>query len=170
MFKTFRQIEEEHLRFFPIPDRTVLGVRNIDCIHPLKQKTVANIVRAIQSDLCLFKNIEAMWVFGSSVNNCCNIRSDLDIVIELEESLEKKAKTLTGLLRETTKEQDEAEDIMGIISRKIHRLSDKNGLDLLWKHEIIPNRQLYINIERDGRLVYERTSGKHADVVRNGKR
>lgn len=92
MFKTFRQIEEEHLRFFPIPDRAVLGVRNIDCIHPLKQKAVANIVRSIQSDPILFKNIEAMWVFGSSVNNCCNIRSDLDIVIELEESLEKRPK------------------------------------------------------------------------------
>lgn len=49
--------------------------KNSECIHPLKQKVIYDIVTACS------KIETAIWVFGSATNIRCTAKSDVDIVV-----------------------------------------------------------------------------------------
>ena len=65
--------------------------KNINHIHPLKQKDVLQIVKYAEET----SDIEAVVVFGSAVRFDCNSFSDLDILVE------KKTKTFDFYISNT---------------------------------------------------------------------
>lgn len=57
--------------------------QNINCIHPLKQKDVLEIVKSAEQD----KHVQEIIVFGSSVRFDCNSYSDIDILVTRDDDL-----------------------------------------------------------------------------------
>ncbi len=53
-------------------------ILNIVYIHPLKQRLVADIVKAAYNDV----GVKSIRVFGSAITNRCDPESDLDLCIE----------------------------------------------------------------------------------------
>lgn len=66
--------------FNVLPD--CVGVPNIDCIYPLKQR----VVRDIYTKLRPLSDVQEFWVFGSSTRMCCNVSSDLDVAYKVVEN------------------------------------------------------------------------------------
>jgi predicted nucleotidyltransferase len=56
--------------------------QNVNCIHPLKQKEVAEIVESAKQDSA----ISSIIVFGSAVRFDCNSASDIDIFVCRDDS------------------------------------------------------------------------------------
>ena len=60
---------------FPIVDKSLCTIHNIEHIHPRKQRLVREIL----------KKIPSFSVFGSSVRWDCNEKSDIDILLDRDE-------------------------------------------------------------------------------------
>ena len=56
---------------------------NINCIHPLKQRDLCEIVKVAEQD----EHIKEIIVFGSSVRFDCNSYSDIDIYVRRDGKL-----------------------------------------------------------------------------------
>lgn len=56
---------------------------NVNCIHPLKQRDVLEIVRAAEKD----NHVKEVIVFGSSVRFDCNSYSDIDIFVDRDDKV-----------------------------------------------------------------------------------
>ena len=134
MVKSFRELEEEKVRHFIVPYQYVKEVPNINSIHPLKQRKVYNLYKNILNDQFAKNVVKSVWIFGSSVNNCCNIDSDIDIMISLK--------------RELTEEET-------CILNHIVSKSVGSNFDLVILEELDTNKQLYKNIMKNRRLIYE---------------
>jgi len=67
-----------HIFIFPIIVDS--DFKDINRIHPLKQKAIAAIHDAIEDDA----DIKQAIVFGSSTNLKCNLQSDIDLYISLQ--------------------------------------------------------------------------------------
>lgn len=55
--------------------------KNVNKIHPLKQKIVKDIIAAAHKD----KNVRKIIIFGSSTRYDCDVTSDLDICVDWKE-------------------------------------------------------------------------------------
>lgn len=55
--------------------------RNVDRIHPLKQKEVGEIISCLSQD----ENVLYIVIFGSSADFSCNSRSDIDVYVQLKD-------------------------------------------------------------------------------------
>ena len=135
-WKTFKELEMDRVRTFHVLNKDYLSVMNIDKIHPLKQKQIFNLVKNIDC-----KEIKRIWVFGSSTNNSCNIHSDTDVLIELNQNVD------------TSKDED--------LLCKIHRNFLKSlgtDYDSVYLNDLDKDKQFYKNILKTRRLVYERNN------------
>ena len=63
-----------------VPDH--LPIQNLSRVHPLKQKLIIQIFEELQNKKLLNK-IESMILFGSSITQACNMKSDLDMALQL---------------------------------------------------------------------------------------
>lgn len=54
---------------------------SVNCIHPMKQKAVAQIVEQAKKD----STVKRIIIFGSSTRYDCDVTSDLDICIDWKE-------------------------------------------------------------------------------------
>ena len=89
---------------FPIVEKTLYNINNIEHIHPRKQRDIGKIL----------EKIPVISVFGSSTRWDCNEKSDLDLLLDIDE---------IGMTK------DEAfRTIASIVN---------SDFDLLWKDEII---------------------------------
>lgn len=59
--------------------------RNIQYIHPLKQKEVWSIIRIAQE-----YGVQSVRIFGSSITSDCTIRSDTDICLEYDNCMDEE--------------------------------------------------------------------------------
>ncbi|MCR5684060.1 MAG: nucleotidyltransferase domain-containing protein [Lachnospiraceae bacterium] len=132
-WRTFKEIEMDKVRTFNVIDRKYLSVLNIDKIHPLKQRKVYELVS--NNDLDFIKRI---WIYGSSTNNCCNVRSDVDVLVEIKEK--------TGM---------DYEDIVNAIHKNFVK-SLGSDLDISILNYLDKKKQFYKNVLKTRRLVYER--------------
>ena len=107
----------------------------INRIHPLNQKRVNTIYNIVSTN----KNIKTVIVFGSSTNITCNKKSDVDIMIELNNS-------------------SISEDNKNIIEEEILNNIDSN-VDIIWKDKLNKETEIYKNIMR-GVTIYEQTTSK----------
>lgn len=55
--------------------------RNVDRIHPLKQKEVGEIIECLSLD----DNVLYIVIFGSSADFSCNSYSDIDVYVQLKD-------------------------------------------------------------------------------------
>ena len=131
-WKTFKELEMEKVRTFNVINRRFCSVMNIDKIHPLKQEKVYNLVSNLQDGL-----IRRIWIFGSSTNNSCNIRSDTDVLVELKNEVE-----------------IDQEDAICIIHKELSKALGTN-FDLVLTTELDKSKQFYGNLMKTRRLVYE---------------
>ena len=60
---------------FPVVDKSLCSIHNIEHIHPRKQRLVREIL----------KKIPCFSVFGSSIRWDCNEKSDIDILLDRNE-------------------------------------------------------------------------------------
>ena len=65
-----------------MPYKIIPAVQNpypgIHWVHPLKQKAIEELIAHVEKN---FLDVEAIVVFGSTVNGNCNTFSDIDIMI-----------------------------------------------------------------------------------------
>ncbi|MBR0163309.1 MAG: nucleotidyltransferase domain-containing protein [Lachnospiraceae bacterium] len=73
---------EDTLKLKRFPTVVQSGCRNINRIHPLKQKQVDRIHHAAAK----YPEIKRVYVFGSAATALCNVDSDLDICIDADMS------------------------------------------------------------------------------------
>lgn len=135
-WRTFKEIEMDKIRIFPVLNQYFYIVKNIDNIHPLKQKKIFDFCQKLTD----FPNIKRCWIFGSSTNNCCNINSDVDILLEINDSINMNS--------------DEGEDLECSIHKIIVKTIGTN-FDLIYLNNLDKNKQIYKNILKTRRLVYE---------------
>jgi len=100
---------------------------NLKRIHPLKQRIVNNIYESLKDN----KQIEEVYIFGSSTTIRCNKNSDIDIAIRLIND---------------TKENKE------VISDVINNICNYN-CDIIWLNSIEKETKLYKNVERGLRIL-----------------
>ncbi|MBR5369369.1 MAG: nucleotidyltransferase domain-containing protein [Lachnospiraceae bacterium] len=131
-WKTFKELEMERVRTFNVINRRFVSVMNIDKIHPLKQEKVYNLVNNLQDNI-----IRKIWIFGSSTNNSCNIRSDTDVLVELKDESEINH-----------------EDAICSIHKEFAKTLGTN-FDLVLTTELDKSKQFYGNLMKTRRLVYE---------------
>ena len=131
-WKTFKELEMERVRTFNVINRRFVSVMNIDKIHPLKQEKVYNLVNNLQDNI-----IRKIWIFGSSPNNSCNIRSDTDVLVELKDESEM-----------------DHEDAICSIHKEFAKALGTN-FDLVLTTELDKSKQFYGNLMKTRRLVYE---------------
>lgn len=132
-WRTFKEIEMDKVRTFPVINRRFNSVLNIDKIHPLKQKKVFDLATNIDSGL-----VKRVWIYGSSTNNSCNIRSDLDVLVELDDG-----------------SSADYEDSVCKINKQFSKLIGSD-FDLTILGELDTKKQFYNNIIKTMRLIYER--------------
>lgn len=75
---TWEEVRKLKFTFKKIVD--VPGIE-IERVHPLQQKAVAAINKALKDD----NRVERVVLFGSSINMRCTIHSDLDVVIVMRD-------------------------------------------------------------------------------------
>lgn len=98
-------------------------------VHPLKQKVVADINKMLKDD----DRVSAVVLFGSAVNLRCNIHSDIDVVVRLDDRYV-------------------CRDVKNDISEKIQILSDWKA-DILWYDELLPGERIYSSILKGVQIV-----------------
>ncbi len=119
--------------YFHVLQSEYLKVKNIDMIHPLKQRLVYDIVTDRLSDY--LDCIDKVVVFGSSTSMRCCVNSDLDIAVRFADNMD-------------TLENKNA------VSELIGKETDWN-YDVVWLNGINENGRLYNEILSEGRVVYE---------------
>lgn len=73
--------EQERYRRYIFPVICNSAMKNLAQIHPLRQKQVDAVYRAMQGD----PNVFMIVIFGSSLNLRCTINSDLDLAVKLKD-------------------------------------------------------------------------------------
>ncbi|MBR5944628.1 MAG: nucleotidyltransferase domain-containing protein [Lachnospiraceae bacterium] len=132
--KSFREIEIDKDRTFYVLKPAFNHVQNINKIHPLKQEKVYSLVNSLE-ELDFLKRV---WIFGSSTNNCCNIRSDIDVLVEL-----------------TNPDYFTNDDIICKIQKAFYKSLGSN-FDVVYLNNLDISKQFFINVMKTRRLVYER--------------
>ena len=138
-WETFKEIEMDKIRIFPVIKREYNIVPNMDHIHPLKQQQVYELYNSISA--LNSRAIKRIWIFGSSTNNSCNIRSDIDVLIEVAD--------MVSLDSEAGEE----------FQCSLHHILVKSlgtDFDLIFMNDLDQDKQLYKNILKTRRLIYER--------------
>ena len=125
-------IDNKNYRYRIVVDNPV--AKNIEYIHPLKQKMVNDITNHARKD----KFVKRIIVFGSAVTNRCTPFSDLDICIDWFGASHDDDGVYVP----------ETQSMMRFIS-----LNSKGSCDVL-SYDDLMNKELKLNID-DGVLVYE---------------
>lgn len=135
-WKTFKEIEMDRDRTFYVLNTSFNQVMNINKIHPLKQKKVYYLIK----NLVNMGFVKRIWIFGSSTNNSCNINSDIDVLVELEND-----------------DFSSDDDIVCLIQKNFAKSLGSN-FDVVFLNDLDKTKQIYNNILKTRRLVYERTA------------
>ena len=99
----------------------------IERVHPWQQRAVAKINAAVRDD----KRIERVVLFGSSVNMRCTLDSDLDLVIDMN---------------------DTSNEAKLDVSEKIQEACDWNA-DILWRDRLTEDDRVFQEAKRGVRIV-----------------
>ena len=113
-----RTWEMERTRRYRFPIATTVSAPDdvISHIYPLKQKEVQSIIDEFRVD----DRVDAIYVFGSSLNLRCNRNSDLDVCVML---------------------RDPSPSVKSDVSEKIGDICNWND-DVIWLDELISDSQL----------------------------
>lgn len=136
VWKTFKEIEMDKDRIFYVLNTSFNQVKNINKIHPLKQKKVYHLIK----NLVNMDFVKRIWIFGSSTNNSCNINSDVDVLVELEND-----------------DFSRDDNIVCLIQKNFAKSLGSN-FDVVFLNDLDKTKQIYNNILKTRRLVYERTA------------
>lgn len=121
--------EQERNKRYCFPVVAENDVVHMSYIHPLQQVSVNKINNALRND----DRVCAVVLFGSSINLRCNIHSDLDLVIRLDERY---------VNRETKNE----------ISEIVQECCNWNA-DILWYDMLQPNERVYKEVLKGVQIV-----------------
>ncbi|MBR5180080.1 MAG: nucleotidyltransferase domain-containing protein [Lachnospiraceae bacterium] len=135
-WKTFKEIEMDKDRTFYVLNTSFNQVLNINKIHPLKQEKVYSLIK----NLVNMSFLKRIWIFGSSTNNSCNINSDIDVLVELE--------------NDSLSSDD---DVVCMIQKNFAKSLGSN-FDIVFLNDLDKTKQIYNNILKTRRLVYERAA------------
>ncbi len=138
-WRTFKEIEMDKVRIFPIINKNFEKIKNIEYIHPLKQQKISILFNNLNSKKFIF--LKKVWIFGSSTNNCCNINSDIDILIELKNC-------------DVFKDIDVYENFICELN-SVFSKSVGSNFDVIILNDLDKNKQIYKNILKTRRLIYE---------------
>ena len=135
-WKTVKEIEMDKNRTFYVLKTSFNQVMNINKIHPLKQEKVYSLIK----NLVNMDFVKRIWIFGSSTNNSCNINSDIDVWVEL------------------ANDQFSKDDNVVCMIQKNFAKSLGSNFDIVFLNDLDQTKQIYSNILKTRRLVYERTA------------
>ena len=134
-------------RTFYVLNTSFNQVLNINKIHPLKQEKVYSLIK----NLVNMSFLKRIWIFGSSTNNSCNINSDIDVLVELE--------------NDSLSSDD---DVVCMIQKNFAKSLGSN-FDIVFLNDLDKTKQIYNNILKTRRLVYERAAWKCYYLEENGE-
>ena len=123
--KTFQEYCDENIFIFPIISENIY--KNIDRIHPLKQKLIFKILENNN----ILKYCKSIKVFGSSISIKCRWESDIDFAIYLN---------------------DNTLEIRNNISEIIGKITEWN-YDIIWMNDNNEESDIYLKINKGVELI-----------------